>query len=106
MIRKNVPVFAVLVMFAAVGQRHDAWEIIGPGGGGTMLFPSVSRGNPHTILFASDMSGAYVSHDSGSSWRMYNLGGVVRSVVFDPNDARTYYALTSAGCQGSGRTLW
>jgi hypothetical protein len=32
-IRKSVLVFAVLFALAAVGQRHDAWEIIGPGGG-------------------------------------------------------------------------
>ncbi|HSB14859.1 MAG TPA: hypothetical protein VLE22_10385, partial [Bryobacteraceae bacterium] len=106
MTRKNILAFVVFVAIAAPGQRHDAWEVIGPGGGGTMMFPSVSRGNPHDILFASDMSGAYISHDSGSSWRMYNLGGVVRSVIFDPNDARTYYARTSGGYLGKGRALW
>ena len=105
-IRKNILALVVLVVIAAAGQRHDAWEVIGPGGGGTMMYPSVSRGNPHDILFASDMSGAYISHDSGSSWRMYNLGGVVRSVIFDPNNPRTYYARISAGYLGKGRGLW
>jgi photosystem II stability/assembly factor-like uncharacterized protein len=104
--RKSLLVIVAFVVPAAAGQRHDAWEVIGPGGGGTMMFPSVSRGNPHNILLASDMSGAYLSHDGGSSWRMYNLGGVVRSVVFDPNEARTYYARTSPGYNGPGRALW
>jgi photosystem II stability/assembly factor-like uncharacterized protein len=106
MIRNSTLACTLLIAVAAAGQRHDAWKIIGPGGGGTMVYPSVSRGEPHNILFASDMSGAYVSHDNGSSWRMYNLGGVVRSVTFDPTNARTYYARVSGGYRGRGRALW
>ena len=71
-----------------------------------MMYPSISRGSPHDVLLACDMTGAYISHDNGASWRMYNLGGVVRSVIFDPNDRRTYYAWTSGEYVGRGRGLW
>ena len=91
---------------AAAAQRHDAWEIIGPGGGGTQLFPAISPGQPNDILIACDMTGAYLSHDVGTSWRMFNLGGVVMSFTFDPNDARTYYARTSGQYGESGAALW
>src|SRR5574341_304770 len=71
-----------------------------------MLFPAISPRSPHDVFEACDMTGAYVSHDGGSSWRMFNLGGVVRSFTLDPNDARTYCARTSGGYRGRGRALW
>jgi photosystem II stability/assembly factor-like uncharacterized protein len=70
------------------------------------MFPAISPRNPQDILVACDMTGSYVSHDGGSSWRMFNLGGVVKSFTFDPNDARTYYARTSGESIGKGRALW
>jgi photosystem II stability/assembly factor-like uncharacterized protein len=100
-VRKHTLPLALLLTASAAGERHDAWKIIGPGGGGTMMFPAISRGSPHNVLLACDMTGGYISRDNGSSWRMYNLGGVVRSVVFDPNNARTLYARTSGS-----RALW
>jgi photosystem II stability/assembly factor-like uncharacterized protein len=71
-----------------------------------MLFPAINPRNANDILVACDMTGAYLSHDGGSSWRMFNLGGVVRSFAFDPNDALTYYALTAGQYGESGRALW
>src|SRR2546429_530854 len=38
------------------------------------------------------MTGAYITHDGGKSWRMFNLRGVVQFFVFDPLDANTLYA--------------
>jgi hypothetical protein len=105
-IRKSILTFLLSVAIAAAGQRHDAWEIVGPGGGGTMLFPAINPGNPNDILVACDMTGAYLSHDGGSSWRMFNLGGVVMSFAFDPNEALTYYARTAGQYGGSSRALW
>ncbi len=49
------------------------------------------------------MTGAYVSRDGGSTWRMFNLGGVVRWFAFDPNDGRTVYARTG-GLGGAWRS--
>ena len=71
-----------------------------------MLFPAIHPRNPNDILVACDMTGAYLSHDGGSSWRMFNLGGVVKSFVFDPNDAMTYYARTAGEVGASGPALW
>lgn len=44
------------------------------------------------------MTGSYISHDGGESWRMFNLRGTTRFFVFDPLAPDTIYA------QGVG--LW
>jgi photosystem II stability/assembly factor-like uncharacterized protein len=44
---------------------------------------------------SSDMTGSYVSEDGGSSWRMFNLGGVVKFFVCDPRNADVVYARTA-----------
>jgi photosystem II stability/assembly factor-like uncharacterized protein len=41
------------------------------------------------------MTGAYISHDGGDSWRMFNLGGVVRFFLFDPVDPKVIYVKTA-----------
>ncbi len=38
------------------------------------------------------MTGSYISHDGGESWRMFNLRGVVQFFVFDPLDRKVIYA--------------
>jgi len=45
--------------------------------------------DPNTVLLNCDMTGAYISHDGGKSWRMFNLRGVVEFFVFDPRDKNT-----------------
>ncbi|MHB8654860.1 MAG: hypothetical protein ACYDA9_13380 [Terriglobia bacterium] len=80
--------------FAA--QRFDAWRILGPGGGGAQFYPAVSPLNPNLVLVACDMTGAYISHDGGNSWRMFNLREPVKFFAFDPSDARTIYAGAAA----------
>lgn len=63
-------------MIAAFGApRPDAWTVIGPGGGGAQFFPAINPLNPHDIFIACDMTGAYVSHDGGSTWRIFNTSG-------------------------------
>ena len=87
---------AALCLLAAAGwllaQRHDSWRVVGPGGGGSMFHPTVSPHDPKVALVACDMTGAYITHDGGRSWRMFNLGGTVRFFAFDPSRPRTIYA--------------
>jgi photosystem II stability/assembly factor-like uncharacterized protein len=37
------------------------------------------------------MTGIYISHDGGASWRMFNLGGAARFFLFDPIDPKVIY---------------
>lgn len=74
--------------------RYDRWEVIGPGGGGGNFWPTISPHNTSDILVSCDMTGAYVSHDRGRSWRMFNLGGTVRFFLFDPVDRKVIYVKT------------
>jgi len=99
-----------LTLFALAGGIEDRpgnFKIIGPGGGGAMFHPTISPHDPNTVLLNCDMTGAYISHDGGKSWRMFNLRGVVEFFVFDPRDKNTIYA--EAGglwrSQDNGETL-
>jgi photosystem II stability/assembly factor-like uncharacterized protein len=75
-------------------HRYDAWQIIGPGGGGSMFSPTVSPHNTDLVLVACDMTGGYVSKDGGDSWRMFDLRSRVFFFAFDPNNSRVIYAAT------------
>lgn len=90
--------FAVAVLLAAaiLAQRHDAWRILGPGGGGSMFHPTLHPADPNVAVVACDMTGAYLTRDGGRSWRMFNLGGTVRFFAFDPLNPRVLYAQTEA----------
>lgn len=61
-----------------------------------MFHPTISPHDPNTVLVACDMTGAYITHDGGQTWRMFNLRGVVQFFVFDPLDKNTIYAGTKA----------
>ena len=92
-------VLTLLMMVKAVSaQRPGNFKIVGPGGGGAMFHPQVSPHDPNTVLVACDMTGAYISHDGGKSWRMFNLRGVTEFFVFDPSDKNVIYA--------KGNGLW
>src|SRR5260221_10696875 len=82
----------LLVAISGGAHRPGNFEIIGPGGGGAMFHPTISPHDPNTVLLNCDMTGAYISHDGGKSWRMFNLRGVVEFFVFDPRDKKTIYA--------------
>src|ERR1039458_8146143 len=84
-----------IVAGLAAGARLDRWEIIGPGGGGALFNATISPHNPNDVLVSCDMTGAYITHDGGQSWRMFNLGAMVKFFVFDPVDRKTIYAKTS-----------
>lgn len=57
-----------------------------------MFNPTISPHDPNTVLISCDMTGSYITHDGGRSWRMFNLRGVVDFFVFDPLDSKTMYA--------------
>src|ERR1700749_5103376 len=87
-----------LIVGVVQAQRPGDFKIVGPGGGGAMFRPVVSPHDPNTVLVACDMTGAYITHDAGRSWRMFNLRDVVRFFVFDPLDPKTIYV--------GARNLW
>ena len=91
----QVILFVSLVAFAI---RPGDFQVLGPGGGGAMFNPTISPHDPNTVLVSCDMTGSYITHDRGQSWRMFNLRGVTRFFVFDPVDPTVIYA------QGIG--LW
>src|SRR5262252_8372186 len=88
----------VLVSFlgAAFAARPGEFQVVGPGGGGAMFNPTISPHDANVVLVSCDMTGSYITHDGGRTWRMFNLRGVVRFFVFDPADRKTIYAATHA----------
>jgi len=82
----------VLLAFSGGDSRPGNFKIIGPGGGGAMFHPTISPHDPKTVLISCDMTGSYISHDGGDTWRMFSLRGVVRFFVFDPQRANVMYA--------------
>ena len=45
--------------------RQDAWQVIGPGGGGTMIQPTISPHDANIVVEHCDMTGAYITTDGG-----------------------------------------
>src|SRR5580700_7072450 len=97
--RKKSPMtasFRIALFFAVLGgclaQRPGDFRVIGPGGGGAQYNPTISPHDSGTVLISCDMTGAYISHDAGRSWRMFNLRGTVRFFAFDPSAPKTIYA--------------
>jgi hypothetical protein len=64
--------------------RNDAWDFIGPGGGGAMPFiPAINPSDPDNIFVSCDMTGSFVTYDGGEKWRMFNLRGVTKFYAFE-----------------------
>ena len=80
------------VTLVLAAPSPPAWRVIGPGGGGSLFHPTVSPHDPRTAVVACDMTGSYITHDGGDTWRMFNLGDPVEFFVFDPIDSRVIYA--------------
>ncbi|MGA3080067.1 MAG: hypothetical protein ABSD44_01650 [Terracidiphilus sp.] len=93
---------AMLLAIAAAAQvpgpapRSDAWTIVGPGGGGTMIAPTVSPRDPQVVVEHCDMTGSYITLDGGQSWRMFNLRAGVETFAFDPGNPGRIYAGNAA----------
>jgi photosystem II stability/assembly factor-like uncharacterized protein len=91
-----VSLWGAALLGRAEPPRLDAWQIVGPGGGGTMLRPVVSPHDPKLMVEGCDMTGAYITRDGGASWRMFNLGAPPSAFAFDPKDPAVIYAATAA----------
>jgi photosystem II stability/assembly factor-like uncharacterized protein len=104
--RKWPVTFLPLILAAAALQtlaqtpgpapRYDAWRVIGPGGGGTMLAPTISPHDPNLVVEHCDMTGGYITHDGGQSWRIFGLRTVIETFAYDPHDAKVIYAGNAA----------
>jgi photosystem II stability/assembly factor-like uncharacterized protein len=87
--------FAIFLHVPAKAHAVD-FTVIGPGGGGAMFHATISPHDPNEAMVACDMTGSYITHDGGRSWRMFNLRGAVHFFAFDPVQPRTLYAGTQA----------
>ena len=101
-----LPAVVLAASKPAPAPRFDPWTIIGPGGGGTMISPTISPHDPRIVVEHCDMTGAYITLDGAQSWRMFNLRSVVDTFAFDPRRARVIYAGNEAlwRSQDTGRT--
>jgi photosystem II stability/assembly factor-like uncharacterized protein len=88
----GITVGFLLCLGSVWGERPGNFRVIGPGGGGAMFNPTISPHDVNTVLISCDMTGSYITHDGGQTWRMFNLRGVVNFFVFDPQDPKTMYA--------------
>jgi photosystem II stability/assembly factor-like uncharacterized protein len=76
-----------------------------------MFHVTINPRNPDEVLLSCDMTGAYISHNGGRHWRMFNLRGAVRFFAFDPLRSGTLYAATdvlwrSTDDGATWRALW
>lgn len=76
--------------------RFDSWKIVGPGGGGTMISPTISPHDSRLVVEHCDMTGGYITHDNGESWRMFNLRTGFEAFAFDPSNKDVIYAANVA----------
>ena len=74
-------------------QRLDAWQIIGPGGGGNFYGMAISPHDPNLVFASTEMGDCYVSENGGHTWRLFNLWRTC-AIVFDPQLPNRVYALT------------
>ncbi len=101
-----LPAFVLAAANPGPAPRFDPWKIIGPGGGGTMISPTISPHDPRIVVEHCDMTGAYITLDGALSWRMFNLRAVVNTFAFDPRNPRVIYAGNQAlwRSEDTGRT--
>src|ERR1700723_224464 len=87
--------FVMVCLAGAFADRPGGFRVVGPGGGGAMFNPTISPHDANTVLVSCDMTGSYITHNGGKSWRMFNLRGVVHFFVFDPLNRNVIYAESS-----------
>ncbi|KPL12490.1 MAG: hypothetical protein AMS26_17475 [Bacteroides sp. SM23_62] len=72
----------------------NALKVIGPGGGGGVMKPTISPFDENFVMTHCDMTAAYLTLDGGEHWKMKNLWTVPEDFEFDPLDQHTVYAAT------------
>lgn len=82
-----------------ITQSHN-WVRSNPGGGGS--FSTIGAGPTGTIVACSDLSGAYVSYDNGSSWSPRGAAqGLtethISGIGFHPSDGNVFFIGTENG---------
>ncbi len=91
---------AILLLVASLGGLAQVpagrWKVIGPGGGGTTIGPTISPFDSRVVVEHSDMSAGYITRDDGQSWKMFNLRGLINVFAFDPIDPQVIYAGNAA----------
>ena len=91
--KHKIPAFAAALFTVLLGSlQAQTQRIVGPGGGGAMFHVTISPHDANEVLLSCDMTGAYISHDGGHRWRMFNLRGTMRFFAFDPVQPHTLYA--------------
>lgn len=102
-----VLLFLTTIAGSAQGTSSNSWKIIGPGGGGTTYFPTISPHDSRFVVEHCDMTGDYITRDDGLSWRMINLREWIAAFAFDPEDSHVLYAANAAlwRSSNSGRTF-
>lgn len=88
----DVVAASLMLCFAGLGARAQSFTVVGPGGGGAMYHATINPHDLNEVLVACDMTGSYISHDGGHSWRMFSLRGPVHFFAFDPVESHTIYA--------------
>jgi photosystem II stability/assembly factor-like uncharacterized protein len=95
-----IPAVALVAAAQVPGPapRFDAWTIVGPGGGGTTAAATISPADANLVVERCDMTSAYITHDGGLSWRMFNLRAGLSVFAFDPANPKRIFA--------GGAALW
>lgn len=104
----SLAILLLLTTVACPAQERvtPSWKVVGPGGGGTMIAPTISPHDSRLLVEHSDMTGGYITRDNGQSWRMINLRGGIDVFAFDPSTPQVIYAGNAAlwRSSDSGRT--
>lgn len=91
---RDVFCLSAVILLSAVLLQAQEPRITGPGGGGAMFQVTINPNNKNEVLLSCDMTGAYISHDGGHHWRMFNLRGRIQFFVFDPIRPGIIFAAT------------
>ena len=84
-------------IFAHLDTAHakDGWLLLGPGGGGCVHSLTINPHRPDTMVVSCDMTGGYITHAGGLSWREFNLKSRQYAYAFDPINPEVLYVGTS-----------
>ena len=107
--KSQAAVLGILLIFTSVAgyaQGSSSWEVVGPGGGGTTISPTISPHDPRVVVEHCDMTGGYITHNNGLSWHKINLRSVINTFAFDPADSKVIYAGNSAVIYAGNAALW